>query len=154
MNTTDFSANYAAPNDRKDLPVAVQVLGIIAFGVFSIVATALAFTAFWVAGLIITAIIATTWSSLFSFGKRRHNGQFDKNAWKDIVPSVSEVRSSGNASFDAYRNDTLARLEQESREFDTFLVRLREARDSKEFDQFMSERAGTSPRVNDNAYAF
>lgn len=154
MSTTDFTAKHAMTSDRKDVPVVVQVLGIIAFGVFSIVATALAFTAFWVAGLIITAIIATTWSSAFAFGRRPRKGNFDHGNWREIVPVVKARTTSGNASFDAYRNDTIERLERESREFDEFLNRLRDARDSKEFDQFMSERAGSSPRMDNNAYAF
>ena len=50
-------------------------------------------------------------------------------------------RSSGNRAFDAYREDTLKRLEQEYEEFQEFLEKLRHARDKAEFDQFMAERA-------------
>ena len=46
----------------------------------------------------------------------------------------------GNAAFDAYRDETLKRLEDEHREFLDFLQKLREARDKAEFDQFMSSR--------------
>ncbi len=48
--------------------------------------------------------------------------------------------SSGNAAFDEYRNDTLKRLEEEQREFKSFLERLRFAKDKTEFDAFMNER--------------
>jgi hypothetical protein len=48
--------------------------------------------------------------------------------------------SSGNRAFDEYRTDTLRRLEEEQREFKEFLRRLRFAKDSAEFDQFMAER--------------
>jgi len=51
------------------------------------------------------------------------------------------TRSSGNRAFDAYREDTLKRLEEEYEEFQAFLEKLRHARDKAEFDQFMSERA-------------
>jgi len=47
---------------------------------------------------------------------------------------------SGNRAFDDYRHETLQRLEEEQREFQEFLVRLRRARDRAEFDQFMAER--------------
>jgi len=59
-----------------------------------------------------------------------------------VVPSVRDdtVQSSGNRSFDAYREETIKRLEEESRDFEAFLTRLREARDSSEFDQFMTDR--------------
>ena len=49
-------------------------------------------------------------------------------------------RSSGNRAFDEYREETLRRLEEEQREFQDFLVRLRMAKDKAEFDQFMAER--------------
>jgi hypothetical protein len=48
--------------------------------------------------------------------------------------------SSGNWAFDAYRAETLRRLEEEEREFKAFLDRLRRAKDKAEFDQFMAER--------------
>ena len=48
--------------------------------------------------------------------------------------------SSGNEAFDAYREETLRRLEEEKVEFQSFLERLRKARDKAEFDAFMAER--------------
>ena len=48
--------------------------------------------------------------------------------------------SSGNRAFDEYRTETLKRLEDEQREFQDFLQRLRFAKDKSEFDQFMAER--------------
>lgn len=48
--------------------------------------------------------------------------------------------TSGNHAFDAYRNETLKRLEDEQREFKDFLERLRFAKDKTEFDAFMTER--------------
>jgi hypothetical protein len=49
--------------------------------------------------------------------------------------------SSGNSAFDAYKQDTLRRLEEEQQQFEAFLERLREAKDKAEFDQFMENRA-------------
>jgi hypothetical protein len=40
----------------------------------------------------------------------------------------------------------LRRLEEEADEFQTFLERLRKARDKAEFDQFMAERGASGPR--------
>lgn len=51
------------------------------------------------------------------------------------------MRPSGNAAFDAYKSDTLRRLEEEQVQFEEFLARLREAKDKAEFDQFMDDRA-------------
>ena len=47
----------------------------------------------------------------------------------------------GNAAFDAYREETLARLEEERKAFTDFMEQLRKAKDQAEFDQFMHERA-------------
>ncbi|MCL2430454.1 MAG: DUF2852 domain-containing protein [Alphaproteobacteria bacterium] len=58
------------------------------------------------------------------------------------------ARPSGNQAFDEYRTETLKRLEDEQREFEAYLERLRQARDKAEFDQFMAERRrrnGTPP---------
>ena len=52
--------------------------------------------------------------------------------------------SSGNAAFDAYKAETLRRLEDEQTNFEAFLARLRDAKDKAEFDQFMDDRATTT----------
>lgn len=48
---------------------------------------------------------------------------------------------SGNSAFDAYKAETLRRLEDEQEAFESFLGRLREAKDKSEFDSFMEDRA-------------
>jgi len=50
-------------------------------------------------------------------------------------------RPTGNAAFDAYKADTLRRLQEEQDSFESFLERLRAAKDKSEFDAFMDERA-------------
>ena len=72
-----------------------------------------------------------TWASHFGSqwgGKcgQRHQGGF---------------RSSGNTAFDAYKEETLRRLQEEQDAFQSFLQRLREAKDKTEFDAFMDDRA-------------
>ena len=49
--------------------------------------------------------------------------------------------SSGNTAFDAYKADTLRRLEEEQMQFEAFMDRLRAAKDQSEFDQFMKDRS-------------
>ena len=62
--------------------------------------------------------------------------------------------ATGNAAFDAYREETLRRLEEEQEAFEAFLQRLREAKDKAEFDQFMDDRARTANRdAGDTAQA-
>ena len=51
------------------------------------------------------------------------------------------MKNSGNTAFDAYKADTLRRLEEEQEQFEAFLDRLREAKDKAEFDQFMDDRS-------------
>ncbi len=60
-----------------------------------------------------------------------------KSAFKS---STSGSSSSGNAAFDAYRAETMRRLEEEQAEFNGFMAKLRDARDREEFERFMSDR--------------
>jgi hypothetical protein len=70
---------------------------------------------------------------------------FFKRTFSGCSRRASGVRfamgSTGNSAFDAYKAETLQRLEEEQSAFDDFLKRLREAKDKVEFDQFMDERA-------------
>ena len=56
------------------------------------------------------------------------------------------TKSSGNSAFDAYKAETLRRLEEEQDKFEDFLKRLREAKDKAEFDQFMNDRAAAAEK--------
>ena len=64
--------------------------------------------------------------------------------------TFSMSRPTGNAAFDAYKADTLHRLQEEQDNFEGFLERLRAAKDKSEFDAFMDERA---TRKDDKAEA-
>jgi len=48
--------------------------------------------------------------------------------------------STGNTAFDAYRDETIKRLEDEQSAFQNFLGNLRASKDRAEFDQFMNEQ--------------
>jgi Protein of unknown function (DUF2852) len=61
-------------------------------------------------------------------------------------------RQSGNRAFDEYRQETLRRLEEEQREFQEFLARLRMAKDKAEFDQFMAERRTRSDSSSGDSF--
>lgn len=58
-------------------------------------------------------------------------------------------KSSGNLAFDAYKGETLRRLEEEQQNFESFLERLRESKDKAEFDDFMDDRAKRADEVSD-----
>ncbi len=86
------------------------------------------FIAFWPVGLAVLGYML--WQN--KFAPRSSDGA----VWR---PAAG--RGTGNAAFDAYRAETLRRLEDEQAAFEAFLKRLREARDKAEFDQFMDERS-------------
>ena len=65
----------------------------------------------------------------------------------DAKRNHTMMATSGNLAFDAYKEDTLNRLEREQDQFHAFLDRLRQAKDKAEFDQFMDER---ETQNNDN----
>jgi len=151
MNTSsqaDHQPVYDHSSHDMGPPVSVQVLSIIGFGVFSIVGVSLAFSENWIAGIVVAAIVTGTWASTRTFGGKGFTGRKRAKKVAAVAPHLSNDKSSGNASFDAYRADMIARLEQESRDFDDFLVRLREARDASEFDQYLDDRAKAAKPVS------
>ena len=97
-----------------------------------IVAMILGFVFFWPVGLAL--LIYMIWSK----------EMFGKNCSKRSRTMHTTFRSSGNTAFDAYKSDTLRRLQEEQDSFENFLERLRAAKDKNEFDQFMDERARTA----------
>ncbi len=96
-----------------------------------IAAMILGFVACWPAGLAILGYMI--WSKRMFSCRHRH----DRSA-RSVGRHFSQP--TGNAAFDAYRDETLKRLEDEHREFVDFLQKLREAKDKAEFDQFMQRR--------------
>lgn len=96
-----------------------------------IAATILGFILVWPVGLGLLAYMI--WSKRM-FNRNSTCGRRAANLFNAAKPS-------GNAAFDAYKQDTLKRLEDEQMAFEGFLKRLREAKDKQEFDAFMTERA-------------
>jgi hypothetical protein len=109
------------------------------------------FVLFWPIGLAILAYLI--WSGRMGFWKHSGPGRW---YYDGARRQRSEGRgwcgsrhrsghraqsSSGNLAFDEYREETLRRLEEERGEFESFLERLRHAKDKAEFDQFMDERS-------------
>ena len=135
MTTTDTHAGHPA----HDMPVTVQVLSTLLFGVFGILAIIFAFDASLVGGIIVAIVIG--WRGGFAPGQWSGNMKAPSvETLMSLAPEASQ-RSSGNASFDAYRTNTLERLEQERISFEGFLGRLRAAKDKSEFDDFLDQRA-------------
>ncbi|RBI77169.1 hypothetical protein DQW77_01665 [Roseovarius sp. TE539] len=93
-----------------------------------IAAMVIAFVLVWPVGLAL--LFYMIWSNKMPCKSRRNR--------RDAVPMTG---TTGNTAFDNYRAETLRRLEEERESFESFLHRLREAKDKAEFDQFMDERA-------------
>jgi len=97
-----------------------------------IAAMVIGFIFFWPAGLAILAYMI--WS-------KRMNGRHFSCNRQHRSAHHRRFRTTGNTAFDAYKDQTLKRLEEEQQAFETFLDQLRAAKDKTEFDQFMDERA-------------
>ena len=95
------------------------------------------FVVFWPIGLALLAYMI--WSKQM-FSKSRSGGCRSSRR-ESLHAARAAMRPSGNMAFDAYKAETLRRLEDEQRAFESFLDRLREAKDKAEFDQFMNDRA-------------
>ena len=95
-----------------------------------IAAMILGFIFFWSLGLAL--LFYMIWSDrMFS---KSHSCSRSKSFYRRDA-------SSGNAAFDAYKADTLRRLEEEQQQFEAFMDRLRAAKDQSEFDEFMKDRS-------------
>lgn len=108
-----------------------------------IAAMVLGFIFVWPVGLAL--LIYMIWSKrMFSKShackSRRHTARHQ---------AMAAIRPSGNTAFDAYKAETLRRLEDEQRAFEEFLDRLRDAKDKAEFDQFMDSRATRATDATD-----
>jgi len=98
----------------------------------------LSFILFWPLGLAMLAFLIGSGR----MGCWRHRGHWHHGheRFHDAANRWFGDRSSGNVAFDAYRAETLKRLEEEQREFKAFVDRLRFAKDKAEFDEFLAER--------------
>jgi hypothetical protein len=103
----------------------------------SILAVVAGFIVWWPLGL--AALAYVLWAgpidTLADDGARRLREAFGTRS----APKESGM-GSGNAAFDAYKAETLRRLETEQAEFADYVNRLREARDREEFERFVAER--------------
>ena len=61
--------------------------------------------------------------------------------------------STGNTAFDEYREEVLAKLEEEREAFDTYLHDLRRAKDREEFESFLAARKAAAERGDDETPA-
>lgn len=98
-----------------------------------IIAMVLGFIFVWPVGLAL--LFYMIWSKRMFSGCSRKNRRMDRHNHRH------GMQSSGNSAFDAYKADTLSRLEDEQGKFSEFLQRLRDAKDKSEFDDFMDDRA-------------
>ena len=102
-----------------------------------IIAMVLGFIFFWPVGLALMAYMI--------WGKKMFNqscaSRGETRSWGRGRDHRMTFGSSGNTAFDAYKADTLRRLEEEQSAFESFLQRLRDAKDKSEFDNFMEDRA-------------
>lgn len=110
----------------------------------------LGFIVFWPIGLGILAYML--WSGRMGCGRHGDVARWQQRMagkWQRFEGGGRPQRtwSSGNTAFDEYRDSTLQRLEDESREFREFLERLRAAKDRGEFDQFMADRRKAPPEA-------
>ena len=104
-----------------------------------IVAMVLGFILFWPIGLAFLLYMIFG-KRMFSHGCRNTRARSGFNEAMNINRRHG-FRSSGNTAFDAYKSETLKRLMDEQEQFEAFLDRLRAAKDQREFDTFMDERA-------------
>ena len=117
------------------------------------------FVIFWPVGLVALAIklvkgemwpgaseSTSPWTAYKSWREKNGSQPFAAPFGAHSSPWSSGT-ATGNAAFDTYKKEQLARLEAERRKledeqkaFAEYLVKLRQAKDQDEFDRFMAER--------------
>ncbi len=106
-----------------------------------IIAMILGFIFVWPVGLALLAYMI--WSKRM-FNRSCANSSDRSSPWArhgHHFGHGNPFRSSGNTAFDAYKAETIRRLQEEQDAFEAFLQRLRDAKDKSEFDNFMDDRS-------------
>lgn len=137
MNTTTAAPSYSGgPNFLRRAEAWLDHKGRGAW----IGAMVLGMIFFWPIGLALIFYITLTnrWSKSEMFARNPGTCATRRSHWGQMHAAA---RPSGNGAFDAYKADTLRRLQDEQEAFEAFLQRLREAKDKTEFDSFMDDRA-------------
>ncbi|GIL38663.1 DUF2852 domain-containing protein [Roseiterribacter gracilis] len=106
---------------------------------------ALAAAVWWPLGLVGLAIFLGS-RAMCGWGHHSHGGReawgrhFEEHRQRWRERRGYGRRSSGNVAFDDYRDALLRRLEEDQRDFQAFLEKLRRAKDQKQFDEFLADR--------------
>ena len=128
--------------------MGLVILGFIGFILATLVGLAwavvwIAFALFWLVWPLVLLVVAgIAW-------RRQARG------WQraqQMSPEGQQRRAfseSGNAAFDAYRAETVQRLDEERARFGEYLERLRKAKDKEAFDSYMAERRGGGGHIED-----
>ncbi len=88
-----------------------------------IAAMILGFIAFWPVGLALLAYVIWSKRMFKGCAHSRHMARHGQHSHHYAARRMGGL--TGNSAFDAYKADTLARLEREQEEFESFLARLR-----------------------------
>jgi hypothetical protein len=126
-----------APRKPGTPTVAVQILTVIFYTGFAITVSIVAMAMFGLIGIALALFLAWQWGRVAAFGRP---APALAETQVDHTAPTRNTAPTGNAAFDAYRHDMLARLEAEQAEFMAFLDRLRHARDAEEFESFVTDR--------------
>ena len=137
---------------------------------FTVLAMVLGFMIFWPVGLAVLAYIL--WGERFGWStggaerwvhKQKQwagfcQGRQNNFARQGFGSGFGQGPSTGNAAFDAYREEQLKRLDEERRkldeeinEFQDYLRNLHMARDREEFDRFMRDRQNRQSNGDNNS---
>ena len=101
----------------------------------------IAFALFWLVWPLVLLVVA-------GIAWRRQARGWQRAQTMSEAPQ-HQAPPSGNAAFDAYRTDTVQRLDEERARFGEFLERLRKAKDKEAFDSYMAERRGGGGHIED-----
>ncbi len=119
--------------------MGLVILGFIGFILATLVGLAwavvwIAFALFWLVWPLVLLVVAG-----IAWRRQARNWQRAQRMPTE-APQRQASPESGNAAFDAYRADTVQRLDEERARFGEYLERLRKAKDKEAFDRYVAER--------------
>lgn len=147
-NDSETAPDTARTTASHQISQPIQIVSIVFYAGFAISLSIVAMAMFGLVGIGLAALFAWQWGRIPALSGRiaLDDALDDAATTLGFNLKVASTQSSGNQSFDAYREALMQRLEKEQSQFEGFLVRLRDAKDKHQFDQFMDDHAKASRR--------
>jgi hypothetical protein len=120
--------------------MGLLILGFIGFILATLIG--LAWVVVWIAFALLWLVLPLALLIVGAVAWRRQARNWQRAQTVTGAPQRRPGANTGNATFDAHRDETLQRIDEEQAHFGSYLERLRQAKDREAFDRYMADRRG------------